>query len=45
MAKRQCPACRQWEALRSTGRQADYEAAGEFMPQMRISPLFPLMEV
>lgn len=36
MSKQPCPVCQKAEQLRSTGRQADYDAAGALLPRLRV---------
>jgi len=36
MAKKPCPACAKVDQLRATGNAADYDAAGELLPKVRV---------
>ena len=36
MSKKPCPVCQKAEQLRSTGRDADYKAAGDLLPRLRV---------
>lgn len=36
MAKRPCPVCQEADRLKGTGRQADYDLAGEFFARVRV---------